>query len=686
MSSNALARRDKIQFAVLVTALCAVVYANGTVGAFTYDDKAIVRDDARIRSPKTWKEIFTTSYFGGKRGSGSNYRPALLLSFAVEWWIHGKSALAFHVVNVALHVVVTLVLASLFLRIGIPPPVTAAAALMFAVHPVHVEAVTSLVGRGEVQSALLTLLYLLCAVTWAGFGIRESRFGRLSTLLIALVCYAASVLTKESGAIAPALAVLLWAFLARGSLARRLGASLARGWPFLVGSSAVLLGVFGLRQWVLGGALRGANSGIFEVENVLAPLPAGARAVNASLIFFRYVGRCLVPLHLSADESAWSIRPLPLFSPWTLGAAVLLLLLIAGALARLSSGPRSTEALGVLFFALALLPTGNLLFPIGTVFAERLAYLPSAGLCLAMGSLLARGTLLARDVRASASFPAARLRLLAAVLALFCARTVVRNAVWWTDPGLFQNLIATAPQSAKAHYDLAYASADRGRDALARAEYARAIALYHDYWDAWAGQGRVERHMGLLAQAERSYETSVKIFPSYENGYFGLADVREARGDDDGAEEAYRQGLEKAPASLPLAYHLALLSGRRGLSEADADWKRALELGGDLCSVRGDYARWLLGTGKSEAALGQARKILQRNPACADAWRVAARVAGDRGQAFAAGLALEKALRISHWEQDRVALTRVARSSTAYALRFAELTRRGVLPHSPGRK
>src|SRR5215831_4152851 len=202
MAESSISKRGKFAWAGLLLATCAVVYANGTVGAFTYDDKAIVRDNTRIRSPETWKEIFTTPYFRGKRGTGSNYRPALLLSFAVQWWIHGKSALAFHVVNVALHVAVTLVLASLFLRIGIPPPVASAAALLFAVHPVHVEAVTSLVGRGEVQSALFALLYLHCAVTWAGFEIRDSRLGRLSTLLIALPCYAGSVLTKESGAIA----------------------------------------------------------------------------------------------------------------------------------------------------------------------------------------------------------------------------------------------------------------------------------------------------------------------------------------------------------------------------------------------------------------------------------------------------------------------------------------------------
>ena len=162
--------------------------------------------------------------------------------------------------------------------------------------------------------------------------------------------------------------------------------------------------------------------------------------------------------------------------------------------------------------------------------------------------------------------------------------------------------------------------------------------------------------------------------------------MREARGDEAGAEKAYRQGLEKVPASLPLAYHLALLSGRRGRPEADADWKRALELGGDLCSVRGDYARWLLGRGRSGDALGQAHRILRRNPLCAEAWRVASGVAVGRKQMFAAGLALEKALRASHWEQDRLALSRVAQSSTAYGRRFAELTQKGVLPHRAVRR
>ena len=96
---------------LVLVAACVVAYANGLTGDFTYDDKAIVRDNARLSEPDRVGSIFTTPYFGGPKGQGTGYRPVLLLSYAVQWWIHGREAVGFHVVNVALHVLVTLLLA-----------------------------------------------------------------------------------------------------------------------------------------------------------------------------------------------------------------------------------------------------------------------------------------------------------------------------------------------------------------------------------------------------------------------------------------------------------------------------------------------------------------------------------------------------------------------------------------------
>jgi tetratricopeptide (TPR) repeat protein len=713
-----LTKRDKGQWAAVLIAACILTYANGLGGGFTYDDKAIVRDNPRIRSPGNVSQIFATSYFGGPRGAGSAYRPVLLLSYAVQWWIHGRQAVAFHAVNVLLHAGATLLLAALFFRIAIPPAAAFGGALLFAVAPIHVEAVTSLVGRGEVLAAVFTLLYLHMALRhfrlspgvaasdalvapchpevadtpeplWrrrersdegsaSALSNRSRSFAslrmtgmfplplsRLAVLLAALLCYALAVLTKESASSAPALAFLLFVFVEEGGLRERLGRAFVRGLPVLCGSGAALAGVFLLRRWVLGGFIKSPGTGIFEVENSLFPLDPFPRAVNACVIFFRYLGRTVFPLHLSADESARSIEVVSGKSALAIGAVLLLAGITVAALRRLSS--RSPLALGFLFFCVAFLPASNLLFPIGTIFAERLAYLPSAGLCLAAGALIAVS---------EASLPALtprRSRLLAAAVLLLGARTIVRNSVWWSDEGLFLNLVRTAPESAKAHYDIAYLWADERQYLRAREQYEQATEIYEDYWDAWAGKGRVEKEMGLLSDAEDSYESAIEANPRYENGYFGLGLVREARGDPADAEQIYRKGLAQKKESLPLAYRLAVVRSRLEWPAALEDWRRALALGPSTPSVHADFASWLLRVGKTEDAAREARQALAFEPRYLPALRLLAERDALSGRTFAEALAREKIFRLSRSPEDWTALLRAAARSETYATRFARL-------------
>ncbi|HEX9149812.1 MAG TPA: hypothetical protein VF958_11680, partial [Thermoanaerobaculia bacterium] len=183
--------------AALLIVACVVCYANGLTGDFTYDDKAIVRDNPRLRAPAGLVSIFTTSYFGGPRGQGTGYRPILLVTYAIQRWLHGGAVFGFHVVNLALHVIVTLLLARLLAQLGVPDTVAFGAALLFAVHPIHVEAVTSLVGRGETLAAAFVLGVLLLALRY-----RRERRARSAVLALLLLCYALGVLSKESAAVA----------------------------------------------------------------------------------------------------------------------------------------------------------------------------------------------------------------------------------------------------------------------------------------------------------------------------------------------------------------------------------------------------------------------------------------------------------------------------------------------------
>jgi tetratricopeptide (TPR) repeat protein len=638
-----------------------VTYANGVRGSFTYDDKAVIRDDPRIQTTHRIAEIFETPYFGGPRGSGSAYRPMLLLSYALQWWVFGGWAAAFHAGNILVHIAATLLLASLLLRLEFPPRLALASSLLFAVHPIHVESVTSLVGRGETQAAVFVLLYLLLAQR---VGERGSMW--YWSLAASSVCYGLALFTKESGVVAPALAGLMFMYLADGSFWRRVGISLRKGWPLYLASAAVLAGFLFARIEILGGALRSPGSGIFEVENALAPVRVMTRVANACLILWRYVGRCLVPLHLSADESAWSIRVLRARSILPI-AAVLLLLSTAGLAARRAFRRRDAVAFGFLFFLVSFLSTANLLFPIGTIFAERIAYLPSAGICLILAAVVAGVS----DSQARIS--RARSAVLAVLVFAFAARAIVRNSVWWSDERLFANSLATSPRSAKAEYNLAYIRSVNKQWAAARTHYIRAIEIYSGYWDAWAGKGRMERELGRLDEAERSYEKSIQVNPAYENGYFGLGQVREASGRLREALEAYQLGLKHCPHSIPLAYRQALLSGSLGLPGAAHAWRLVFVLGADSSEVRTEYARWLWNNGRDEEAVAQLRRVLQRDPSYLPAIRLLAERAERHHFSLSEALAREKAFRLSRSPEDREKLESIARADPDYRGRLERL-------------
>jgi protein O-mannosyl-transferase len=651
------------RLALLLVAACLIPFANGLGGGFTYDDKAIVRDDVRIRSPETLGQIFETPYFGGPRGSGSNYRPIMLLSFAIPWWVFGGNPIGIHAVNLLLHVAATLLLWRLWRRLGIGEPAAFAAALLFAVHPIHVEAVTSLVGRGETLAALFTLLFLEAARRWldleASVRWRDGRRRRGLLLAGAVVLYLLALLTKESAAAAPLLALLLFWREEQGTPVRRGFAALRRGAPLFAACVVPLAAAFTLRSWVLGGAIRAKTTGIFEVENPLVRLAPPARVANAALILLRYVGRFVFPLRLSADESAWSIRPVRALSVLGIAAVVLLAAAVVGSLRR----PESPLALGFLFFLGAFLPASNLLLPIGTIFAERVAYLPSAGLCL----IAAVGVTQWQTRRAVSRAPAA---VLAAAIVLFAARTATRNTVWWNDEALFENCVRTAPESAKNHYNLGWVRAEDLRFREGRQAYRRAIEIYEPYWDAWAGKGRCERGLGRLEDARRSYEKSLQVAPFYENGFFGLGLVLEDEGKHAEAAAVYRRGLAKNPKSLPLSFRLAIVSSRLGDPRAGEEWTRALLVAPSSLMTRLGYAEWLWARGRRADADRELREVLRRAPRDEPALRAAANHDGERGFLLGEALATEKVFHETRSAADLARLVALARRLPDYGRRF----------------
>ncbi|KAF6340652.1 transmembrane O-mannosyltransferase targeting cadherins 1 [Rhinolophus ferrumequinum] len=151
--------------ALLAGASC-LCYGRSLQGEFVHDDVwAIVNNpDVRPGAPLRWG-IFTNDFWGkgmAENTSHKSYRPLCVLTFKLNIFLTGMNPFYFHAVNVILHCLVTLVLMytcdkTVFKNRGL----AFVTALLFAVHPVHTEAVAGIVGRADVLACLLFLLAFL---------------------------------------------------------------------------------------------------------------------------------------------------------------------------------------------------------------------------------------------------------------------------------------------------------------------------------------------------------------------------------------------------------------------------------------------------------------------------------------------------------------------------------------------
>lgn len=149
----------------------------------------------------------------------------------------------------------------------------------------------------------------------------------------------------------------------------------------------------------------------------------------------------------------------------------------------------------------------------------------------------------------------------------------------------------------------------------------------------------------MLAQAKRSCERSLEALPTLENGFFCLGLVAEAQGKGRDALEAYRRGLAKNPASLPLAFRAATVESRLGDPQAGESWKRVLKAHPASLSARFGYAKWLRAKGEREASIGELRHILRTAPRDIASLRLLAEEQEEAGRLLSAALARKRASR-----------------------------------------
>ena len=564
-------------FAVFATTL-----GNGLV----YDDHFLIERNRLIRDADLW-EVLTTHYWGGyedEANANGQYRPLTVLSFVLDGW-GGIEAFRFHLTNVLLHVGNSLLAYLLCARLGLQRGAVFAA-LLFAVHPIHAEAVAGVTfGRADLLAALFSLSALLLYARWHRRG-GEARYG------LALAGFFCALLSKESALTALGLVVVVDVTFVLSK--PRLGDLIRQRGPRWAGFVGVFLLYLALRK-------AAANLG-FSAENVLAlnnPLvdqPLDHRLMTAAGLFYEYLVLVLFPVQLCVDYSAIpvvaSLLSLEVLTGLVLGVAGIVL--CAGAFWR--SWPR--VFFGLAFFLVSYSAVSQTLVLINAIFQERFLYLPILGLFALAGLGFER-------VQKRWAVVLAGL-----ILAGYGARTVVRNADWHSDLTLYQSAVAVHPQSAKMQHALGDALSERGRVAEAEAAYQKALSIreealtYNNLGNLYAATGRFDR-------AASAYQKAVEMRPDDAAAWMnkGLAAMRAGQVTDahaaferaavlnpDDAEVFYNLGVARealnAPGPAASAYARAIVL-RPGWAEAYFNLAKAHRDHGDKPAAIRAYSRFL---------------------------------------------------------------------------------------------
>jgi len=475
--------RALIPLAVVVL-ITVAAYSPSLRNDFTnWDDAELVVANTRIRnlSSANVGEIFSASYggFGG-------YTPLVFLSYAVDYHFFGLDPRAFHAVNLLLHVLNCLLAYAILYLLCRRASVSLAGAVLFSLHPLHVEAVAWAQGRKDLLFSLFYLAALACYLLYLQRGRRRGYY------LAALLLFVLSLLSKVT-AISFPLILLLLEYHASKKIDR---SSLVRATPFAAAAVAVLTLAFLTNA-------AGAPTSPAESASYLSHLGLFFYA------FVFYAAKAVLPVGLLARYSVDIGR-----QPQQLVLNLALFAVVTGLIYWAYKRRAPAATFGLAFAVLTLAPT--LLFHFaGQPYADRYMYLPLLGLIFIPALMFASP--LDRRGPAKPGKPWAWRVGLALVAALLGAQTWGLCGVWRDSLTLWTHVVEKDPENATAFLKRGEALDTAGRTAEALADFDRAAGLDpRDY--------KLFNNRGVVYFREKRYDKAMADFDRvvYLNPFFGM--------------------------------------------------------------------------------------------------------------------------------------------------------------------
>lgn len=407
---------------LLLFILSTSVYLNTLNHDFIWDDGKFIIQSSFMHHWENFFKIFTSDYYKLSWREVDVNRPIMVASLIFDYFIWQLSPLGYHLTNVLLHAANTVIL--LFTLRLLLPNTTAVilGAVIFAVHPIHTEAVNAINFRED----LLVAFFFLLAFFLFLKGLMTDKMGVVGTL--SLLFYTCALFSKESAVTLPSM-VLLYCWTCNKKMPKLLV------FCYLLLTGFYIIWLLHIHQY----------SNLTKVEYLpfFDRLYIGVNAIG------RYLWLHLFPFNLIADYdvSSFTAKSIPLVMT-TFSVVFIVIWTVYAVTIK-----KGIESFLLGWFFVMVLPTMNIV-PLHNPVAERYLYLPSVGIIALAAILMDKGISSTKSI--------VKISLLALIAIMFSLTTLTRNIVWRDDYSLWSDTIRKTPQNIRVRNNLRNASYERG--------------------------------------------------------------------------------------------------------------------------------------------------------------------------------------------------------------------------------
>ena len=573
----------------ILIVLTAIAYYPATRCGFIWDDDDYVTENPTLRDAEGLASIWL------KPSATPQYYPLVHTTFWLEYQAWGLNPTGYHITNILLHAINAVLLWRLLFVLKVPGAWLAA--VIFAVHPVHVESVAWVTERKNVLSGGFYLLSLLALLRYWNFakveGDEDASNRRWVWYAIAHLFFVAALLSKTITATLPAvILVLIW--WKRGAVTLKHFIALVP--MFVIGISSGLITVW-LEKYQVGAS--GMDWNLSPIE----------RTLIAGRALWFYACKLAWPTNLIFTYPRWDIDTGQawqfLFPITAIGLMVALWLLRE----RLGRGPLAA----VLIFAGSLFPALGFL----DVYPMRFSFVADHFQYLASISLVALATSMASNFAAKQFTETRSL----ATMAVVCVTATLMGLTWQQTKiyegleVLWRDTIARNPSSFMAHNNLGALLNRRGDYPEAETHLIEAMTLKPDFVDAVVNRGKAREGQGDFADAEKFYRRAVEMQPNFAPALNGLGAMLGAQGDLRAARQMFERAIESQPSYVSARINLARIYQSEGkVGVAIEQLQTALQLQPESANSRDSLVQLLMSDGRIDEAKSVVESSLIRDP------------------------------------------------------------------------